>query len=208
MNSFSSVAAQLAGQLPTGAFSSQQGMGSKMPGEKIPSGYRKYAVQQFTPEQMDLYSQLFSHLDPNSYLSKLAMGDQSQFSEIEAPALKQFNELMGGLSSKFSGMGLGGRKSSGFQHASTAAAQDFASQLQSNRQNIQRQAIMDLMGLSEALLGQRPYTSGLSEKRQNQDNGFFSLLGQGLGAIPGFITGGPQGAMNSAKMTAQALGGF
>jgi hypothetical protein len=203
-----SFMSQLMQGLPQGAFSSS-GNPSGVQGmqEKIPSGYRKFNVQQFTPEQMDLYSQMFSHLDPNSYLSKLAMGDQSQFGEIEAPALRQFNELMGGISSKFSGMGLGGRKGSGFQHAATSAAQDFASQLQSQRQGLTRQALQDLMSYSQALMQQRPFESGLAEKRPKQ-NSFLESLGSFGGMIPGFLTGGGQGAAQGANMTMNALGGF
>lgn len=204
-----SIGQQLMSALPQGAFSSNssRGMGDKQPGEKIPSGYRKYAVQNFTPEQIDLFSQLFSHLGPESYLSKLAGGDQSQFAEMEAPALRQFNELQGNLASRFSGMGMGGRKSSGFQNASNAAAQDFASQLQSNRQNLQRQAIMDLMGLSESLLNQRPYETGLAQKRPKQ-NSALEFLGSLGGALPGFFTGGGEGAMQGANMAFNALSGF
>lgn len=195
---------QIMSLLPQGAFSSNQTSGMQ---EKIPSGYRKYAVQNFTPEQMDLFSQLFGQVGPESYLSKLAGGDQSQFDEMEAPALRQFNELQGNLASRFSGMGMGARKSSGFQNASNAAASDFASQLQSNRQNLQRQAIMDLMGLSSNLLQQKPYTTGLAEKRQKQ-NSFLQSLGSFGGMIPGFLTGGGQGASQGANMTMNALAGF
>ena len=108
-----------------------------------PKGYSFGQIQQFDPQQQQLYSQLFSHLGPESYLSRLAGGDQSQFAEMEEPALRQFNELQGGLASRFSGMGMGARKSSGFQNTSTAAASNFAQDLQSRRQELQRQAISD-----------------------------------------------------------------
>jgi len=156
--------------------------------EKIPSGYRKFSVSQFTPEQTDLFSQLFGYLGPNSQTAKMAQGDQSMFDQIEAPALRQFNELQGNLESRFSSMGMGARNSSGFQNASNAAAQDFASQLQSNRQGLQRQALMDLMGMSESLMNQRPYEQGLAQKSQKPP----SFL-QGLG-------------MNFANSAASSLG--
>lgn len=150
-------------QLPTGAASSAQATG-----EKIPSGYRKGSLQQFTPEQMQLFQQLFGHLGPESFLSKLAGGDQQMFAQMEAPALRQFNELMGGLSSKFSGMGLGGRRSSGFQNTATSAAQNFAQDLQSQRLGLQRQALQDLMGMSGQLLSQKPYEQFLTEKKKKK----------------------------------------
>lgn len=187
-------------QLMPGAFSSQSPTSVQGMQEKIPSGYRKFSLQQFTPEQMELFSQLFGNLGPESYLSKLAAGDQSQFAEMEAPALRQFNELQGGLASRFSGMGMGARKSSGFQNASSAAAQDFAGQLQSNRQGLQRQALMDLMGYSQSLMGQRPFEQGLAEKRQKQPSGVGGLIGAGLGGAGGFLAGGPMGAMQGAQL--------
>jgi hypothetical protein len=133
--------------------------------EKIPKGYSKGSIQQFTPEQMQLFQQGFSQVSPDSYLSRLAGGDQSQFAEIEAPALRQFNAVQGNIASRFSNMGgLGARKSSGFQNTINSAASNFAQELQSNRQNLQRQAIMDLQGISNSLLNQRPFENTLVEK--------------------------------------------
>ena len=141
--------------------------GSRMTGQKdvIPKGYKKGQIQQFTPDQMQLFEQLFSHAGPGSYLSRLAGGDQSQFEEIEAPALQQFQGIQGQLASRFSGMGSGARRSSGFQNTMRGAGSDFAQQLQSQRQGLQRQALQDLMGISESLLGQRPYENSLIKKQ-------------------------------------------
>jgi len=173
--------------MPRGAFSSQ---------EKRPHGYQKFAMQQFTPEQMELFSQMFSQVDPESFLSKLASGDKSFFNEMEAPAIKQFGDIEAGLASKFSGMGMGGRQSSGFQNAASSAAQDFAGQLQANRQNLQRQAIMDLMGLSSSLLGQRPMEQGYIGKKTGS-SGWGGAIGTGLGLLGGSLVGQP---MMGAKM--------
>jgi hypothetical protein len=159
-------------------------MSYKMPGENIPSGYRKSIVQQYTPQQMQQHNQLYQHVGPDSYLSRLSQGDQATFDEMEAPALRQFNELQGGMASRFSGQGLGGRQSSGFKNASNAAAQDFASQLQSNRQSLQRQALNDIMGYSDMLLNQRPYDVGLAEKRQRPP-GFWKTFGTSLAKSSG-----------------------
>lgn len=142
--------------------------GRRMTGNKniIPKGYRKGQIQQFTPEQMQLFQQLFSHTGPESYLSKLAGGDQSSFEEIEAPALQQFQGIQGQLASRFSGMGSGARRSSGFQNTIRSAGGDFAQQLQAQRQGLQRRALQDLMGISESLLGQRPQENSLIKKQQ------------------------------------------
>lgn len=163
-------------------------------GSKIPKGYKLGQIQQFTPEQMQLFQQMFGQVGPESFLSKLAGGDQSQFQQLEAPALRQFNELQGGIASRFSGMGAGARRSSGFQNEVTAAGQNFAEQLQSQRMNLQRQAIQDLQGMQRDLLSQRPYEQFLTEKGPS---GFAKFAGAALpiaGAAIGGAFGGPVGA--------------
>jgi hypothetical protein len=162
-----------------GARSSGGGMGNK-----VPSGYKSGRLQNFTPEMMELFKSLFGHVGEGSYLSRLAGGDESLFEEMEAPALRQFSGLQGNLASRFSGMGMGARRSSGFQNTSNQAASDFAQDLQSKRQGLQQQAIRDLMGLSGSLLGQRPYEQFLTPKSSWLDSlgGLGGLLG-GIGKI-------------------------
>ncbi len=166
-------------------------------GNKLPSGSRIGQYANYTPQQMELHQRGFEQVAPNSYLSRLAGGDQSLFGEMEAPALKQFSALQGGLASRFSGKGdFGGRRSSGFQNQSNAAASDLAQQLQGNRQNLQRQAIMDLQNMSRELLGQRPYEQFRYDK-QNKGalGGWGGVGGAALGGIGGAFVGMPfQGA--------------
>lgn len=166
-------------QMPRGAYSSQQGMQ-----EQIPEGYNQYALNQYTPEQQRLFQQVFEHVGPDSYLSRLAMGDQGTIDEMERPALRQFGELQGGIASRFSAAGLGGRRSSGFQNTMTAASQDFAGQLQSKRQELRRQALNDLMGISNTLLNQRPQEKGLQEQPKSflHEAGVAAAGGFGEGA--------------------------
>lgn len=175
--------------------------------QKVPSGYKAGSLAQFTPEQMQLFQQMFGNVGPESYLSKLAGGDEETFNEMEAPALRQFSELQGGLASRFSGMGgLGARNSSGFQNSANAQASNFAQELQGRRQGLQQQAIKDLMGLSGELLGQRPYENYLVPKQENQTAGLIGKLG---GAIPGlvssFMGGGSPGS--ALKGAASIFGG-
>ena len=118
------------------------------------TGYKQ--VSTYTPEQTQLFQRLFGMIGPDSNTAKLAGGDQSQFEQLEAPALKQFNQLQGNLASRFSGMGSGARHSSGFQNAANQATQDFAGQLQSRRMDISRQAMQDLRGMAGELLGAQP----------------------------------------------------
>jgi len=165
-------------------------------GNKVPKGYQTGQIQQFTPEQMQLFQQMFGQVGPESFLGKLAGGDQSQFAEIEAPALQQFAGMQGNLASRFSGMGMGARRSSGFQNTMNQATSDFAQQLQSQRMGLQRQALQDLMGMSNQLLGQRPYEQFLTEKQTP----FWQQLAIGLGggAAQGF--GGAMGGKAFSKM--------
>lgn len=166
--------------------------GSRGPTGRI-AGYKVGQMQNFTPEQMNLFQSMFSHVAPNSYLSRLAGGEQGIFDQMEAPAMRQFSELQGNLASRFSGMGMGARRSSGFQNASNQAASNFAQDLQSRRQELQRQAIMDLMGMSSNLLQQRPNEQFLYEKKkpflQQLLGGILPLAGAGLGGLFGGATG-------------------
>ena len=162
------------------------------------TGYRQLQSPQFTKDQLNLFKSLFSQTSPDSFLGKLSSGDEAQFADMEAPAQRQFSELLGGLGSRFSGMGgLGARKSSGFQNTATSAASNFAQELQANRMNIQRQALMDLLGLSNQLLGQRPYEQVFLQKQQKAP-GFWQQLGSGvagglgsaIGSVPSMLMGG------------------
>lgn len=172
-------------------------------GNMAPEGYNVGQIQNYSPEQMDLFKSMFSNVGPDSYLGKLAGGDEETFSQIEQPALRQFSGLQGNIASRFSGMGsMGGRRSSGFQNTMTQAGSDFAGQLQSRRMDLQRQAIKDLMGLSGDLLDKKPYENYLMEQQQpfwqKIAGGALPIAGAGVGAFfggaPGAKIGGKVGA--------------
>ena len=165
----------------TGSF--QGGATGAPQGNKIPKGYSFGQIQQYTPEQLDLLSRSLSSVGPESYLSRLAGGDQSLFEEMEAPALRQFGSLQGAISSRFSGAGTGGRKSSGFQNYSSAAASNFAQDLQAQRQGLQRQAIMDLASISSDLLDKRPYDRFVKEKPKAWWQELLSEIGGGVASV-------------------------
>lgn len=172
----------------------------KYSGDKLPSGYKAGQMGQFTPEQLQLFQSLFSHVGPESFLSKLAGGDQGSFEEMERPALRQFGALQGNLASRFSGMGMGARRSSGFQNAASGQASNFAQQLQSQRQGLQKQALEDLLGMSGQLLGQRPSERFLQEKEKSF---WEKLLGAGIrgaGTAGGAYFGGPAGAQAGSQL--------
>lgn len=171
---------------------------------KSKGGFTPMQMQQFTPEQMQLFQQMFGQVGPDSFLGKLAGGDQSMFEQIEAPAMRQFQELQGGLASRFSGMGSGARRSSGFQNTMNQATSDFSQNLQAQRMGLQNQAIRDLMGMSNQLLGQRPYEQFMTEKKQPFWKQLMSggLLGSALNA------GGTAYGLSNMNKQQQGGGGF
>lgn len=162
-----------------------------MRGDRIPEGYEVGELQNFDPRQMKLYKQGFKSVGKNSYLSKLAGGDQSQFAEMEAPAHRQFQGQLGNLASRFSNQGMGSRRSSGFQNQATAASSNFAQDLQSRRQELQRQAILDMHNISQQLMGQRPKERDLFKKQEEQPSGWGSLAGGLVGGVGGAFVGQP-----------------
>lgn len=186
----------------------QQGrqLAGNMPKEKIPSGYRKGAMNVFTPEQMQLFQSLFPHIDPSSFLSRLAGGEEGAFEEMEAPAWRQFQEAQGQLGSRFSGLGMGAQRGSGFKQSAGQLGSDFAMNLASKRHELRRQALSDLMGYSRELLGQRPQEQFLYEKPKKKGFDWGGALGALGGGALGFFAGGPMGAMTGASMGYSALG--
>lgn len=195
--------------MATGAGMGSRGTPSIQRG-KSKGGLTPYSMQQFTPEQMQLFQQSFGHVGPESFLNKLAGGDQAQFEQLEAPALKQFSALQGNMASRFSGMGSGARRSSGFQNSMNQAGSDFAQQLQSQRMSLQQQAISDLMRMSGDLMRQNPYENFLMEKPK-KTNWFQSILGGSMpiaGGVLGGMYGGAPGAKLGASIGGAASKGF
>lgn len=164
--------------------------GSRGPsGNIIPKGYKAGQLQQFTPEQMNLFQNLFSQVSPNSNLSQLAAGSEEAFRPMEERAMKDFQKFSGLLGSRFAGSGMGGIHSGAFQRQATQGAQDFASMLKEQRQGLQRQALMDLMGISGSLLGQHPYEQFLVPKKKPFWQELVSGLSGGLGSAAGTLGG-------------------
>lgn len=171
---------------------------------KLPRGYELGRLQQFTPEQMQQYQQQFGNISSTSDLARMASGEEGIFNEMEAPAMRQFSQQQGGIASRFSQAGLGGRKSSGFQNFLGQQGADFAQNLQAQRQQLQRQALQDLMGYSNQLLGQRPEEQFLTDKKTPW---WYSLIQGGSpiagGALGGLATGG-----NPLGIAAGATAGY
>jgi hypothetical protein len=174
------------------------------------TGYDSVQLPTLSAEQMNLFQKLLGGLSPGlekglGSLGGLAGGDQSQFSQLEAPALRQHHALLGNIGARFSGMGTGAQNSSGFQNATGAATTDLAERLQSQRMNLQQQALKDLMSLSKELLGTKLFDTSLIPQEEEQDwlsqllGAGLPIAGAGLGAGLGFLGGGPAGALTGAQ---------
>lgn len=181
--------------------------------EEIPKGFKTGSLRQFDDRQMDLYKRMYGALEPDSFLSRLAGGDEDIFSQMEAPAMRQFSGLLGNIASRYSqGGGPGGlsaRRSSGFQNENTAAASNFAQELQAQRHQLQMNAINEMQRLGHALLSERPYERGLFAKPQKQGGGWENVFKSGIGGLTGgalgyFAAGGPWGIAPGAMTGMQA----
>ncbi len=141
---------------------------SGMTGDSIPKGYSTGELQQFDPKMMDLFKQLFSMFGDESFLSRLAGGDEEIFGEMEKPEWKKLQEQQGKLSSEFSGIqgGMSARRGSGFKNMASQQSSDFANKLQMQRQQMQQMAIAGLMGGTNSLLSQKPSEKFLVENPQ------------------------------------------
>lgn len=125
--------------------------------------------------------------------NRLAQGDQSLFSQLEAPALRQFGELQGNLGSRFAGFGSGAINSSGFKNTANQAVSNFSEQLQSQRLGMQNEAVNQLIALSESLMNRPTFeTSLLPKQRKNSFLQQFlsSILSGASGSLPGLIGSG------------------
>lgn len=162
--------------------------------QQAPSGYNAASLSRLSPEQMQLFQSLLGGSMPGlqgglSNLSGLASGDQSQFAQLEAPAMRQFAGLQGNIASRFSGAGVGGRRSSGFQNTMGGASADFAERLQSQRMGLQQGAIQQLLGLSKDLLGTQTHENFLVPKQKPAWQEFMMGLAPGIGQAAGLWAG-------------------
>ena len=127
------------------------------------------------------------------FLSKLASGDQGQFQQLEAPALRQFGQFQGDIASRFSGAGSGARRSSGFQNVMGGAGADLAERLASNRMGLQQGAIDQLMRLYSQLMENDPYQQ-FHYMKEKKPSWAERLGGAFKGGIEGLSTGSTFGA--------------
>lgn len=147
------------------------------------SGYKLRSTPNFTRGQSQLHNILTSGAlgsGQNSGLSMglqhlqgLAGGDEESFDQMEAPSYAAFDKLLGTLGSRFSEFGA--RDSSAFQNAVSGAGGQLAQNLGSQRHDVMQSALDKLLGLSNSVLGQKPYENSY---QQNSKVDWGALIGQ------------------------------
>lgn len=160
------------------------------------TGYKQIQLPRLSPEQQALFSQVTGAIQPGlgggiGHLSQMAAGGSPEYwQQLEAPAMRQFNELQGQIASRFSGAGTGARHSSGFQNALGGASADLAERLQSQRLGLQQNAISQLLGLYGNLMGTETFDTAFLPKKkpfwQELLGGLSGGIGQGLGTAGSF----------------------
>ena len=183
----------------TSSLSGYRGPAGSSAGKKA-AGYNVASIDNFTPEQHELFKQQFQNVGPDSVTSRLARGDQSQFEELERPAWKDLQKSQGQLNTLYSSRSASGRNTSGYKNRQNQLSSDFADLLSSKRMGLQRQAISDLSNMSNQLLNQRPYENFLVEP--NKKPSFFQQLLQGGLPIAGAAAGGYLGGIPGAQLGA------
>ena len=163
------------------------------------SGYRGYVGSTMDPLQQSLYQSLIGGIsaNPAEMYSQMAKNPEEYYRPIEQAALQQFrDEVMPSIASRFAGR-LGG---SAAQGALARAGSDITSALSMQRQQMQQQALQNLLQLEQSLLNKPTFERHLFEKQRkpsvwDQLSPYLGkLLKAGGAAGVGFLTGGPGGA--------------
>ena len=152
------------------------------------TGYNQVNIPRKTPDQMKLFSQLFQSAGGGmgnilSQLQGLAGGgNEEMWQQLEAPAMRQFQNLQGNTASRFSGMGMGARNSSGFQNEMGGQAADLAERLRGQRMGLQMGAQNQLMDLYKSLMGEDFFDTQLMPEQKPAWQQFLMGMGPGLGS--------------------------
>lgn len=126
-----------------------------MSGFVLPKGYSASVIPKYNDQQQDFLKNLLSKLGASSMgaadqLGSMASGQGGAFDNMENQAMNFFNnKLAPSINQQYAHQGMLG--SSAFQGALSQAGQGVTEDMYNQRQNLQQQAIRDLLGLSERL---------------------------------------------------------
>ena len=159
---------------------------------KVPKGFDMYSLPTMGGGQKDIYDLISSHFksgagDIFQKLFGLAKGDEGTFAQMEAPALRQFQQQIApGIAQRYSGTGIGA--SSGMQNSLANAGANLAENLQAQRSGLMERSMQNVLGLGERLLGTQTQQFGLVQK-ENMLRDLMKILGMAGGQAAG-IWGG------------------
>jgi hypothetical protein len=154
--------------------------------------YQQIQVPTKDPRAMELYQQVAQALGPHlgnavQGIGQLAGGGTpEQWQQLEAPALRQYQQLVGGIGARYSGLGSGGaQKSSAFQNELSGSAADLAERLQGQRMGLQQNALQQLLGLYQNLIGTDTFENVFLPKQKPWWQEFASAIAPGIGMAGG-----------------------
>lgn len=132
-------------------------------------GYDLFKLSNQTPEQKNLFQNLFQHLGMGAgnsvdFLNKILSGDQDFFNQLEAPAYQNLEKGLAQTANRFSQFGAQG--SSAFQNAQAGQSADLASQLAQQRNQLMMGASERLLNQSNQLLNMKPFENVLQKQDQ------------------------------------------
>lgn len=163
--------------------------------------YQQLQVSTKDPRAMELYGQISQALSPHlggavQGLGQLAAGGTpEQWQQLEAPALRQYQQLVGGIGARYSGLGMGAQKSSAFQNELSGSAADLAERLQGQRMGLQQNALNQLLSLYQSLIGADTFENAFLPKKKPFWQELIGSLAPGVGAA-GSQFGGMAGLMS------------
>ena len=177
------------------------------------AGYKQVQLPTMQPGQYQLFNQLLSGTGRGvsgglDLLGGMASGQDESFQGLEAPYFRTLQRAGGELGSRFSGMGMGARGSSGFQNALAEEAGGLSERLGSQRLSLQQNALQQLLQLSEALLGTRTHETLLTPKKQSWWQKLTGASAPIAGMALGGAFGGPGGAALGGRIGSQFSSSF
>lgn len=162
------------------------------------TGYKQVSTPNLSPEQMGLFQQLMGGSQSGigaglGHLSNQAQGGNEEYwNQLEAPAKKEFGQYQSDIANRFSQAAPGAssaRRSSGHQNAQNSAAADFAERLASNRMGLQQNAISQLLGIGQNLLGTSLTSNYLLPKKKPFWQELLGSASGGIGQGAGYMLG-------------------
>ena len=160
----------------------------------LPKGYSPVSIPRYNPQQNKILQNLLGKLgmyggQSVDTLGQMAAGSNEYFTGRENQAMDFFNNrLLPQIKQQYANQGMLG--SSAFGGTMAQAGADLSSGLYNQRQDLQRQAIQDLLGLTQSLSTTPTQEYGFlakPEKKKFDWGSLLGLLGTGIKTAMAFI---------------------